>query len=435
MVSNNEEENQNSFISKLERASKLSESPEVRALLQDALKEIGVRRNETFGLQSTSILDIFERQRLENQYKDLYDNAPVGYHSLNSDGFIAQINNIHLAWLGYSKEEVVGKLHATDILTKDARIGFEERFEAIKRTGVSGSSESRLLRKDGSEFPVLLGVSAIYDMAGQFISTRTVVWDISEKKKLEEELLKTSEKLFQANAEKNTFIGIASHDLQNPITAVAMSAELLTKTGANLTEIQRKLLKNIRSSTDRMRYIVTNILTINRIERGILSSDWQSVNLKSLIWDIVNRYLIFANRKHIDVILLIDEKISWDIWTEPNYLTQAVENLLSNAIKFSEINKTINIELQKREKHVDIIIADEGQGIKEEEMGRVFGKFQKLSAKPTGGEISTGLGLSVAKEFVEILRGRITFQSTWGIGTIFTITLPIEGILIKNSEG
>ena len=380
MVSNNEEKNLHSFVSKLERASELSESAEVRALLQDALKEIGVRRNEpadlrhseTVGLKSTSILDIFERQRLENQFKDLYDNAPVGYHSLNSDGFIAQINNIHLEWLGYSKEEVVGKLHATDILASEMRIGFEARFEAIKRTGASGSSESKLLRKDGSEFPVLLSVSAIYDALGQFVSTRTVVWDITEKKKLEEELLKTSEKLFQANTEKNTFIGIASHDLQNPITAVAMSAELLTKTGANLTDIQHKLLKNIRSSTDRMRYIVTNILTINRIERGIVSSDWQSVNLKSLVWDIVNRYLIFANRKHIEIIQIIDEKTNWDIWTEPNYLTQAVENLLSNAIKFSEINKTINIELQKREKHVDIIIADEGQGIKEEEMGRVF---------------------------------------------------------------
>lgn len=118
--------------------------------------------------------------------------------------------------------------------------------------------------------------------------------------------------------------------------------------------------------------------------------------------------------------------------TEPNYLTQAVENILSNAIKFSHKNKSITIELRRRGDEMDILIEDEGQGIKAEEMPRLFGRFQKLSARPTGNEISTGLGLSVAKEFVDVLRGRISVKSEWAIGTTFTVTLPVVPVFEVN---
>ena len=359
-----------------------------------------------------------------NDVQDLYDNAPVGYHSIDETGLITRINNIHLTWLGYTREEVEGKMNVRALLLEDAQKRFEEQLERLKQQGHHENIEIYLKRKDGSIFPVLLNTSVIYDENKQFLSTRTVIWDMTEKKKLEETVRKTSEALFQANQDKTRFIGMASHDLQNPITAISMAVELLQKTGSNLTTMQKKLLVNMQASAERMHYLVTDMLNLNRIERGVISDDFRQVNLKSYIWDTVNRFHIFASRKNITIRQDIDDKEDWRFSTEPNYLTQILENLISNAIKYSHKGQTVTISLEKNIDGIKMIIADEGQGFKPEEMPMLYRRFQQLSAQPTAGEASTGLGLSVVKEYVEILRGHILCESEWGKGTAFTVLLP-----------
>lgn len=358
------------------------------------------------------------------EIQDLYDNAPVGYHSIDKNGLITRMNHIHLTWLGYTREEVVGKMNILEILPDNLHADFFEGLESLKKKGFHQNIELFLKRKDGSIFPALLNTSVIYDENHQFLSTRSVIWDITEKKKLEETLRKTSEELFQANQDKTRFIGMASHDLQNPITAISMSVELLQKTGANLTPMQKKLLVNMHASAERMHYLVTDMLSLNRLERGVISDDYREINLKSFVWDTTNRFHIFANRKNITIRQDIDEKEDWRFVTEPNYLIQILENLVSNAIKYSPKSKTITLSLRKNTEGVHIIVADEGQGIKAEEMPLLYRRFQQLSARPTAGEASTGLGLSVVKEYVDILRGRISCESTWGKGASFTVFLP-----------
>ena len=358
------------------------------------------------------------------EIQDLYDNAPVGYHSIDKNGLITRINNIHLKWLGYTREEVVGKMNVIEILPKNLHTAFFEGLELLKKNGLHENIELFLKRKDGSLFPVLLNTSVIYDDSQQFVTTRSVIWDMTEKHKLEADLRHTSEELFQANQDKNRFIGIASHDLQNPITAISMSVELLQKTSSNLTPVQKKLLLNMKSSAERMHFLVMDMLTLNRLERGVVSDDYRAVNLKTFIWDMTNRFQIFANRKNITIRQNIDEKKDWLFMTEPNYLTQILENLVSNAIKYSPKGKSVTLSLRKNTEGVQIIIADEGQGFKPEEMPLLYRRFQQLSARPTAGEASTGLGLSVVKEYVEILNGQIDCKSTWGKGSVFTVMLP-----------
>ncbi len=360
-----------------------------------------------------------------NEIQDLYDNAPVGYHSIDSNGLIIRMNNIHLQWLGYTREEVVGKMHILSILPDDLHAAFYDGLELLKKNGMHQNIELFLKRKDGSLFPALLNTSVIYDKAHQMVSTRSVIWDITEKYKLEADLRRTSEELYQANQDKNRFIGIASHDLQNPLTAISMSVELLKKTSANLTPMQKKLLTNMHASAERMHFLVVDMLTLNRIERGVLSDDYRIINLKSFIWDITSRFYIFANRKNITIRQDIDEHEDWRFVTEPNYLTQILENLVSNAIKYAHKGTVVTLSLRKTKENIEIIVADKGQGFKTEEMPLLYRRFQKLSARPTAGEASTGLGLSVVKEYVEILRGAIVCESEWGNGATFTVTLPV----------
>lgn len=408
-----------SFIESTLQQALLSKSAyERQALIEAALKELQVIR---------------KNDRKIIQLGDFYDNAPVGFYSLDEKGLIISANRAFFEWTGYNAEEVVGKMHLTQLFDDDARDNFFKTYEQfLRKEIVIKDTERVFIRKDKSTFFVLLNVSIIEDENGNFVATHSVVTDITAEKTFENELKATTEQLYQANDAKNKFIGFASHDLQNPITAITMSTELLKKNTPHPTPVQQKLLGNIKSAADRMNYLVSNILIINRIERGMVSDDWRTVHLKSLVWDIVNRNQIFAQRKNIYIHQFADDTTDWRILTEPNYLTQAVENILSNAIKFSHKNKSITIELRRRGDEMDILIEDEGQGIKAEEMPRLFGRFQKLSARPTGNEISTGLGLSVAKEFVDVLRGRISVKSEWAIGTTFTVTLPVVPVFEVN---
>lgn len=382
-----------------------------------------------FKMSRAVIIDVTEQKKTEQEFKDLYDKAPCGYYSATITGVITRMNQTALDWLGYTKDELVGKMSATDFIKVEPNFITELRknfYDKIKTEGSVINLELVFRRKNGTEFPVSLNANAVSNEKGEITKSRISFWDITEKKQLENDLRKTSEQLYTANKEKDKFIGLASHDLQNPITAIQMSAELMQKSGNNLTSIQLKLLTNIRNSAERTNYIVTNILNLNRIESGIISEDWQTINLKSIIRDTTNRYQSFAAKKNITFKQVFDDNERWNILTEPNYLMQAFENLVSNALKFSQSDKTVTIELKKFKTQFYISVIDEGQGIKKEEMSRLFGKFQKLSAHPTGGEISTGLGLSIAKEYIDLLGGKIIYESEWGIGSVFTIVLPLN---------
>ncbi len=390
-----------------------------------------------FKMSRAIVFDVTEQKKLEQEFEDLYDKAPCGYYSAHSKGILMRINQTALDWLGYTKEELVGKTPAIDFVVGsiEEKIELKKKiYGVIKKEGIIINLELVFRRKNGTEFPVSLNTNAASEGNDENFMTRVSFWDITEKKQLESDLRKTMEQLYAANKEKDKFIGLASHDLQNPITAIQMSAELMQKSAANLNPIQLKLLSNIRNSAERTNYIVTNILNLNRIDSGIISEDWSTVNLKSIVGDTINRYQSFSSKKNIAVVHTFDERENWSVLTEPNYLTQVIENLFSNALKFSFPNKKVSIELKKSKSQFHISITDQGQGIKKEDIPRLFGKFQKLSAQPTGGEISTGLGLSIAKEYIELLGGKIICESEWGAGSKFMIVLPHSqelGRLIK----
>jgi PAS domain S-box-containing protein len=143
-------------------------------------------------------IDITERKRAEEALaeqamlvQDLYNQAPCGYHSLDSEGFIAQINDTELTWLGYTREEVVGKLHFSDILTPDSRKMFENTFSGFKARGWARDIEYELVRRDGTVFPVNLSATAVTDEAGNYLMSRSTIFDMSDRKRAEKALARS----------------------------------------------------------------------------------------------------------------------------------------------------------------------------------------------------------------------------------------------------
>jgi PAS domain S-box-containing protein len=136
---------------------------------------------------------ISERQLVEANFQDLYNNAPCGYHTIDQDGTFIAINNTELSWLGYSRDEVIGKLKLSDLLLPESLATFQENFESIRSGGGVKDLEFQMIRKDGTILPVLLNSTAIKDEAGNVIATRSTLFEITKRKQAEEKLRLTQD--------------------------------------------------------------------------------------------------------------------------------------------------------------------------------------------------------------------------------------------------
>ncbi len=227
--------------------------------------------------------------------------------------------------------------------------------------------------------------------------------------------------LDELNRENANLIGIAAHDLKAPLKQINGLVTIIMLEGANLKESQRECLTRISESSRRASELIGKILDLDAIEANRNNLDLQPHSLNSLVQTATHAYTDAAEKKHIR---LNFEEVNANLLVriDQSYGLQIIENLLSNAIKFSPFGKHIFIRLKGDANQAHFEIQDEGPGIAPEEMGKLFGKFQKLSARPTGGETSSGLGLAIVKKYAEAMGGTVTCRSSKGQGATFTLT-------------
>jgi signal transduction histidine kinase/ligand-binding sensor domain-containing protein len=232
------------------------------------------------------------------------------------------------------------------------------------------------------------------------------------------EIEESNKKLQELNQEKNNIIGIVAHDLKNPLTSALTMANILKNENNNLTEDQQLCIGIIEKSIVRMNDMISRLLDIKKIEDKIIQLKLEKVNLEKIIQDVNKNLLNEINRKKIKFSVVGEELYAK---VDPDYAGQVFENLLSNAIKFSPPEKNVTVRLLKNNGKARAEIIDEGPGLTDEDKKKVFGKFQRLSAKPTGGEQSTGLGLSIVKKYVEAMQGKVWCESVHGKGANFIV--------------
>jgi signal transduction histidine kinase len=314
----------------------------------------------------------------------------------------------------------------TEVLTEASQAVFKEVFAEFKETGIVNNIEFEFVRKDGTTFHVLLSATALYDIDGNFIMSRATSVDISDRKYMEEELREANEKLRHVNEEKNHFLGMTAHDLKSPLNGVLGLIALLKKDIAPDSR-QAEYLRYIEESCLNMKNLIMNLLDINRIEQGLTMINPERIALHTLVDRHVR--MLQENARKKNIALIVDDAAGpVTLFTDANALGRVLENLLSNALKFSPADTTVTLRTVKNASSITFQIIDQGPGIREEDMPRLFGKFQKLSARPTGGETSTGLGLSIVKELVTSLQGKISVTSEWGKGATFSVEIPVTYI-------
>ncbi len=381
--------------------------------------------------------DITERKRVEEEFRqysyeieDLYNNAPCGYHSLDRDGLILRMNDTELRWLGYAREEVVGIKKLTDILTAGSLRTFEESFSLLKDRGYAYDIEYEFVRKEGTVFPVLVSATAVMDQDGNYMMGRSTVYDISERKRTEEEKKRLETQLHQAQKVEaiGTLAGGIAHDFNNLLTVMTGYGTLLKMTMDEADPL-KPYADQILIACDKAGSLTQSLLAFSR---------QQPINPNPLrINDVVKGTEKLLKR-------LITEDITLNISLAPSNIVamaditqvdQILFNLATNARDAMQNGGTLTIETKLVEfdtefqhfhglgqpgRYALLSISDTGSGMDEKTKQQIFDPFFTTKGVGKG----TGLGLSTVYGIVKQHNGYIDVSSKPGAGTTFLIYLP-----------
>ena len=261
--------------------------------------------------------------------------------------------------------------------------------------------------------------------------------------------IQTQNAQLQAVSEERLMIlGMVSHDLKNPLTAIQGLAEAMTGAELSVEEYQ-EYAGVILDSSHRMNNLVRGFLDLSRLESGTVRLQAVPFNILAIVQSFVEQYSHIAAQKRITILLESDVEEDCMVCADESATQQVIENLLSNAVKYSPHSTTVRVrvfaeenlhagavllkedferldELAAESRHwfIRLEVIDEGPGLSTADKLKLFGKFARLSARPTGGEESTGLGLAIVKTLVESMQGRVWCESEVGKGATFIVELP-----------
>jgi signal transduction histidine kinase len=250
-----------------------------------------------------------------------------------------------------------------------------------------------------------------------------------ELTKMNDRLKLQEGRMRRANDFKSEILGTVAHDLKNPLSVILGRAEMLNEMVAMTpmpTEKVSDQLGHIRSSARQLAVMVNDLISDAMMDALDIAIRHEPVDLATMLGDIMISNRSQAERKGQTLSLVSPPHQKWNC--DPDRLREAIDNLVSNAIKYSPEGGAIELSMSIDDDGARISVKDQGAGLTAEDMARVFGRFQRLSAKPTSGEPSTGLGLSIVKRIVELHDGKVSAESEGaGRGSIFTIWLPASG--------
>lgn len=249
---------------------------------------------------------------------------------------------------------------------------------------------------------------------------------IQKNKELEQAYQKLTignNELQRLNEQKNLFLGMAAHDLRSPLIAIQGYSELLLES-LEMDADTRKMLSRIHTSSNFMLHLVNDLLDLSAIESGKVKLNLKETNLHDLIEECIALNTREALKKEIRI--SYNAKPIPNVQCDPEKLEQVVNNLITNAIKYSEKKTEIQVLLSQSDQDAVIAVKDQGVGISEDDLKKLFLPFSKGGSKSTQGELSTGLGLAIAKRIILEQKGDISVESQTGKGSSFFVKLPLR---------
>lgn len=360
--------------------------------------------------------------------RDLYNRAPCAYHSLDHRGVFVEVNDTELAWLGRTREEVVGRLRFPDVLTPESRAAFVERFPRFLADGHVEHLDFDLVAADGTIRSVSLSATAIVDAEGRYVASRSTMFDVTERRRQDEAVQRLNFQLSAAldeqrllNRELEAFSYSVSHDLRAPLRALdGFSQVLLEDYGDRLDEEGRHYLTRLRAGAQRLGTLIDDLLDLARLTRA--RTIRRHVDLAELAGAVI-RELGDAEPGRM---------VTWHVaprlpaFGDRVQLQQLLQNLLGNAWKFTSRVEGARIELgvEQHETETRYFVRDNGAGFDMSYADKLFGVFQRLHHESEFP--GTGVGLAIVQRIVHKHGGRVWAEGQPGAGATFWFTLDTE---------
>jgi PAS domain S-box-containing protein len=375
----------------------------------------------------------------EERYRSFVELQGTYFLRTDLEGKYTYASPAHIQTFGMGKTSLIGRSGLEHIISEDHPKTFWAVEQCLQNPG---TAVSVVLRKPSTSGRILWTeweFITIQNAEGVVTEIQCVGHDITERKiaeqdlrelnqTLEERVEKRTRELVTLNNEKNEFLGIAAHDLKNPLSGILSSAEILERYFGGEAQSKR-YVSMIVSASEQMLDIIENLLDVNKIESGLLKVHIIPISLE-VVAAVVEDYQQRATTKGIILRYhTAPDELVPTVLADEQALWQVMDNLISNAVKYSPHWKSVSVRVLSRtdeegKRFGRVEVQDEGPGISEADMHKLFAKFTRLTAQPTGGENSTGLGLSIVKKLVELQQGQVWCESELGKGANFIVEFP-----------
>jgi len=371
--------------------------------------------------------DITERMEAEQALRD----SEARYHAIVEDqtelihrctpaGVLTFVNEAYCDCFGVSRDALIGRRIGTEL--GEAMAG--ERLAIIHRISPDNPVEDNVLfmvRHDGAKRWLHWSDRAVFDERRRIVEIQGVGHDVTDRKQAEEALAEAKDAAEQASAAKSRFLAAASHDLRQPLQALAMFVNVLS--GREMDDKARQLIHRIRDCSDALERLLGSLLDISKLDAGLFVPQRREFNVGAMLDRLCSEIRPLAEEKglrlrRVPCSLLVD--------SDPGLLDRLLRNLLTNAVRHTESGRIL-IGCRRDGDHLRIEIWDTGVGIPEDQLGMIFEEFHQVGNPARDRREGLGLGLAIVKRLSNLLNHPVTVRSEVGRGSCFTVRLPKSG--------
>jgi PAS domain S-box-containing protein len=355
----------------------------------------------------------------EARFRSYIENAPDGIFIMDRDGRYIDVNRAGCALAGYSREEILEK-RAGEVIVAEDRAQAVQVIDTLFSEGF-WSGDFRGIRKDGTRITV--ASSLVRLSADTFIVFSK---DISDRKRIERELIEAKREAEAANGAKSAFLANISHEIRTPMNGILGMTRMLKRTGLD-TE-QREFLADIERSADHLMLLINDILDLSKIEAGRMEVELAEFRLRDAVSDVLRLQAASAAERGLSLSVEIGEDVPDRVVGDPLRLRQVLSNLLSNAVKFTEAGevhlRVSGLEMAGAGPLLHFCVSDTGIGIPDEAREKIFAPFVQADLSMSRRYGGSGLGLSICRRLVELMGGRIWVEAPPEGGSAFRFFLP-----------
>ncbi len=387
--------------------------------------------------------DVTEKKNLdqilknsEEKYRGIIENLELGLLEVDTEGIITKVYSRFCIMTGYSEEELVGKNAQQFLLHPDSIKLMNEQIEK-RKNGLSSVYEVQIKHKSGDYLWGIISGAPFYDVNGEYIGSIGIHLDISDRKKMEEELTQAKETAEASVKSKELFLANMSHEIRTPMNAIMGLGDLLKET--TLTEKQYKYVSTISSSGKNLLTIINDILDFSKIEAGKLEIEKIPFDIVYSVDKTIEVFEPLAKEKELTFNYEIDKSLKREVLGDPTRLNQILINLLGNAFKFTEkgiVELNVNlVEKTKSNYNVRFSVKDSGIGISQENLETIFDSFTQAESSTARLYGGTGLGLSICYQLIALMGGELKVESEIGKGATFYFDLSFDILKSKQLIG